>query len=146
MTPLLHQKKPVIFYLHEIFQKLNDLNISLQRQSINIVRARHLIRAFVNKLVLWKLQIEDHNFQQFANLKAVVVDNDLHKYIIRHLSFLHENFNIRFEDLLALNIPIFVGSLHTMTMNDILIQPECVQMALCEATVNDNLRKSSENN
>eukprot|EP00106_Octopus_bimaculoides_P015561 XP_014783003.1 PREDICTED: SCAN domain-containing protein 3-like [Octopus bimaculoides] len=33
-----------------------------------------------------------------------------------------------------------------MSMNDILVQPERVLMELCEATVDDNLRKSSGNN
>ena len=62
-----------------------------------------------------------------------------------YLSFLYDNFQTRFVDLLQLNTP-FVNFLHTMTMVDVIDQPECVQIELCEAIADKRLIQASEKN
>ena len=58
------------------------------------------------------------------------MDCELQTVIVNHLSFLHDNLQTRFEDLLQLDIPPFVNFLHTMTIEDVMDQPECVQIEL----------------
>ena len=54
MRNSLIDNKMLILYLEEIFRKLNELNISLQNQDMNIVSAKQIIKAFMNKLVILK--------------------------------------------------------------------------------------------
>ena len=46
--------KLLLLYLEEIFWKLNEPNLFLQKQDMNIVHAKQIIKAFMNKLVIWK--------------------------------------------------------------------------------------------
>ena len=52
----------------------------------------------------------------------------------------------RFEDLIQLNIPPFVNFHHTMTIEDVIDQPECIQVELCVAIADEHLFKTSMNN
>lgn len=142
----LRDNKVIILYLEEIFRKLNELNISLQSQDMNIVCAKQIIKAFMNKLVIWKMTVVRHNFSHFASLEGKEIDSELQRMIVDHLSFLHDNFQTRFEDLLSLNVPPFVNLLHTMTMEDVMDQPECFQIELCEAIADDHMIQASEKN
>jgi len=132
--------------LEEIFRKLNELNLSLQNQDMNIVRAKQQIKAFMNKLVIWKMNAATHNFCHFPSLRAEEIDSDIQAMIVDHLSFLYENFQTRVEDLLQLNIPPFIDQLHNMTMEDVMGQPECVQIEPCEAITNERMIQASEIN
>ena len=55
-------------YMEEIIRKLNELNLSLQNEDMNIVRAKQIIKAFMNKLVIWKMKFMTHNFCHFPSL------------------------------------------------------------------------------
>ena len=125
--------KMLILYLDEIFWNLNELNLSLQNQDMNIVRARQIKKAFMNKLVIWKKKAMMHNFIHFPSLDGQEIDCQLQTAVINHLSFLHDNFQTRFEDLPQLNIPPVVNFHHTMTIEDVMDQPEYVHSELCEA-------------
>ena len=57
--------KMFILYLGEIFRRLNELNLSLQNQDMNIVRATQIIIAFINKLMILKMKAMTHNFCHF---------------------------------------------------------------------------------
>ena len=146
LSDSLINNKISILYLEEIFRKLNELNLSLQNQDMNIVRAKQQIKAFMNKLVIWKMNAATHNFCHFPSLRAEEIDSDIQAMIVDHLSFLYENFQTCFEDLLQLNIPPFVDQLHIMTMEDVMGQPECVQIELCEAIANERMIQASEIN
>ena len=113
---------------------------------MNIVRAKQLKKAFMNKLVIWKMKAATHDFCYFSSLEGEEIDSDLQTMIVDHLSFLHDNFQTRFEDLLQLNIPPFIDFLHNMTMDDAMAQPECVQIELCEAIADDRMIEASEKN
>ena len=77
-----------------------------------------------------------------------LIDNNsrLQTVIVNDLSFLHDDFQIRFEDLLNLNIPPFVNFLHTMKIEDVMDQRKCVLIELCEAIADKHLTKASEKN
>ena len=71
---------------------------------------------------------------------------ELQTAIVNHMPSLHDNFQTRSGDLLQLNIPPFVNFLHTMTIEDVMDQPECVQIELCEAIAEEHLIQASEKN
>ena len=100
----------------------------------------------MNKLVIWKMKAMMHNFCHFPSLNGKEIDFDLQTVIINDLSFLQDNIQTRFEDLLQLKIPPFVNFLHTMTIEDVMDQPECVQIELCEAIADEHLVLASEKN
>ena len=116
LSKTLVEDKVIILYLEDIYQKLNKLNLSMQCQDMNVVRAKKLIKAFMNKLVIWKQHITLGNFCHFPRLKVEEVDSRLQTTMVDHISFPHSNFEARFEDLLQLDILPFVDLLHNMTM------------------------------
>ena len=136
----------LILYLDEIFRKLNELNLSLQNLDMNIVRAKQIIKAFMNKLSIWKMKAMMHNFCHFPSLDGKKIDCLLQTVIVNHLSFLHDNFQTRFEDLLQLNIQPFVNFIHTMTIEDAMDQSECVHIELCEAIAGEHLSQAYDEN
>ena len=66
MSNSLIDNKLLILYLEEIFWKLNELNSSLKTQDMNIVRAIQIIKAFMNKLVVWKINCRDAQLLSFS--------------------------------------------------------------------------------
>ena len=74
------------------------------------------------------------------------IDCELQTVIVSHLSFLHDSLQASFENLLQLNVPPFVNFLHTMTIEDVMDQSQCVQIELCEAIVDEHLIQASEKN
>ena len=71
-----------------------------------------------------------HNICHFSSLDGKEIDCQLQTVIANHLSFLHDNFQTRFEDFLQLNIPPFVNFLYTMAIEDVMDQSEYVQIEL----------------
>ena len=88
----------LILYLEEIFFKLNEVNLSLKNQDMNIVHARQIVKAFMNKLGICKMIAMMHNFCHFSSLDGKEIDCELQKAIVNHLSFLHENLQTRSDD------------------------------------------------
>ena len=84
-----------------------------------------------------------HNFCHFPSLDGKEIDCELQTVIVNHFFFLHDNFQTRFEDLLQLNIPSFVNFHHTMTIEDVMDQPEYIQF---EAIADKHLIQASEKN
>ena len=122
------------------------MNLSLQYLDMNIVRAKQIINEFMNKLVIWKMKAMTLNFCHFLCLDGTKIDCELQTVIINQFSFLHDNFRTRFDDLLQQSIPPFVNFHHTMTMEEIMDQPECVQNQLLEAIADEHLIHESEKN
>ena len=89
----------LILYLEEIFRKVVKLNLSLHNRDMNIVRAKQIIKAFINKLVIWKMRAMTHNFCHFHSLDGKEIYCQLQTVILNRLSFSHDNFKTRFYDL-----------------------------------------------
>ena len=121
MRNSLIDNKIIILYLEEMLLKLNELSLSLQKQDMNIVREKQIIKAGMNKLVSWKMKAMTHNFCHFTSLDGKEIDCELQTVIVNHLSFLHDHFQTRLGDLLQLNIPPFVNFLHIMTIEDVMV-------------------------
>ena len=82
------------------------------------------------------LENERHDAQllPFPSLDGKEVECELQTVIVNRLSFRHDNLQTRFDDLLQLNIPPCAMEM----------QPECVQIELCDAIADVHLIKASE--
>ena len=69
----------LILLLEEISRKLNEINLFLQNQGFNIARAKLIIEAFMNKLVIWKMNAMTHNFCHFPSLDGKEIDCELQR-------------------------------------------------------------------
>ena len=132
--------KMLILYMGEIYRKLNELNLSLQNRDMNIFLVNQIIKAFMNKLVIWKMKAMTHNICYFPSFDGNEIDYELQIVNGNHLSFLHNNFQIRFGHA------TFVNFLQTMTIEHVMDQNECVQIKLCEANVDERLIQAIDKN
>ena len=138
--------KMFMLYLEEIFRKLYELTLYLQNQDMNIVHAKQIIKAFIYILLIWEMKAMTHSLCHFPSLEGKEIDCELQTVAVDHLSFLHDYFQARIADLLQLNILLFINFLHTMPIEDVMDQPECVQIELCEVIADEDLIQTSEKN
>ena len=91
-----------IFYLSDVFEKLNSLNKLLQGQNSNLISSKEATTAFLGKLKLYSLNIARHAFDQFPNLASIsdeLQEDDSGVYV-QHLKKIQEDMEVRFKDLL----------------------------------------------
>ena len=65
-----------VFYLSDIFEKLNLLNKQLQGKDSDLISSKGAITAFLRKLQLYKNNIRRRAFEQFPCLASI--SSDLH--------------------------------------------------------------------
>jgi len=100
--------KADIAYLTDLFQKFNDVNLQLQGDNLNLIKTKSVISAFLGKLKFMRQNISRREFSQFSNLSQVeCLDENIQTYV-QHLIALHDEFKIRFEDILAMEIPPWI--------------------------------------
>ena len=84
-------------YLADIFSKLNETCLSLQRKETNIFRAQDNIISLTHKLQYWSSEVENHKFDCFLLLTEflqefeVDFDTETVNDIRRHLNSLSES-------------------------------------------------------
>lgn len=103
--------KQRIFYLTDIFDKLNQLNLDLQGKQISLIHCKTKVLAFLGKLELWRRQLENRIFSHFpliGGLTDDISDETMHTFT-NHLILLKDNMNLRYADLCNLNIPIWTS-------------------------------------
>ena len=86
-----------VFYLADLFEKLNKLNLSLQGESTYVFTLKSKIGAFIKKLSIWKLKVENDSFQIFLFKEEFLANNDVELNMIKplvvdHLSNLLKQF------------------------------------------------------
>lgn len=64
-------------YLSDVFSKLNELNLSLQGNSLTVLNAHDKIKGFERKLGLWVSCVKQRNFSPFPTPESFFVENDL---------------------------------------------------------------------
>jgi hypothetical protein len=84
-------------YMADVFDKLNELNLSLQGENVNILNLYGKINGFVKKIQIWKLAIDKNNIDMFQYTKEFIDENELSLSIIKdiivgHLSALETQF------------------------------------------------------
>uniref|UniRef100_A0A5S6QF61 DUF4371 domain-containing protein n=1 Tax=Trichuris muris TaxID=70415 RepID=A0A5S6QF61_TRIMR len=86
--------------LHEKLKKRDDLNL---------ITPRAVVSAFVKKLALFRRNLARREFHQFPNLcamkeKAEIQDDEVEAYC-QHLDMMHQDFSVRYEDVLGMEVP-----------------------------------------
>ena len=84
-------------YLSDLFEKLNELNVSLQGENTNIFLLKNKIQAFIIKLAMWLQKCANDSFEMFSYTQDFIVEKkfnvDFIKSIITdHLAYLKNNF------------------------------------------------------
>lgn len=62
-------------FLADIFEHLNQLNLSLQDENRNLLISTDKLAAFKNKLLIWKKRVNENNLDMFT-LTAKIKYND----------------------------------------------------------------------
>ncbi|KFD48897.1 hypothetical protein M513_10260 [Trichuris suis] len=88
------------------------MNLQLQGDSLNLIKTKDIISAFVSKLLIYKRNLGRGEFCQFPLLAALkknaeVADDDILVYC-HHLEMLRADFVKRFSDILSMKIPGWV--------------------------------------
>ncbi|KAL0830409.1 hypothetical protein ABMA28_002588 [Loxostege sticticalis] len=125
--------KADIAYLTDLFKKFNDINLQLQGDSLNLIKTKGIISAFLGKLKLMKQNISRREFSQFPNLSQVeCIDEDIHTYS-QHLSALHDDFKTRFEDILTMDIPGWIiNPFEETEVANVVLQEELLELSTNE--------------
>ena len=84
-------------YLADIFEKLNDLNISLQRENSYVLTQKDKVNGFLRKLQLWINLAESSKFVMFPYLNDFIENQEMDIELIKssisdHLNSLKNNF------------------------------------------------------
>ena len=60
--------KADIAYLSDIFMKFNEVNLQLQENLVNLIKAKSTVLAFISQLELYKRKLGRHELFQFSSL------------------------------------------------------------------------------
>ena len=97
-------QKKNICYLSWIFRKLNEVSLSLQGKLITLIDCKRVMRAFVEKLDLFRCNLQRKQFHNMPDLAELdLCQNDINIFCA-HLSALKNDYEIRFADLFAFKI------------------------------------------
>jgi len=98
-------------FLTDVTAKLNTLNETLQGRKNLISDMMSAISAFVNKIDLWKRQLEEKNFQHFPSFTLLLDAEYLAEYNpAKHVELFHQlksEFERRFENIFCME-PLFI--------------------------------------
>ena len=90
-------------FLCDLTSNMNDLNTTLQGHTKVVTAMFDAIKSFKCKLLSWATQLEIGNFAHFPTLSSLKnVDNYDMKQYADKIMMLHEEFDCRFQDFLAL--------------------------------------------
>ncbi|XP_045121815.1 zinc finger BED domain-containing protein 5-like [Portunus trituberculatus] len=92
-------------YLVDFFEAINNLNLKLQGKNTNIIAHSDVIRAFTEKIHLWKRKVQVGNFSTFSHLNELLSEKrkleqyDFTKEVLSHLDSLAEEFMRYFPEV-----------------------------------------------
>ena len=72
-------------YLSDIFEKLNNLNLSLQGENSNAFTLVSKIKAFMKKISIWLQKVANSSHEMFACMEDFIQENELGFDLINHL-------------------------------------------------------------
>ena len=90
-------------YLADIFNYLNELNLSLQGKEMNMVKASEKLKSFITKLPLWSCWVQSGNLANFPFLDKILVEGgaslleNVQLEIVAHMKTLSTSFNNYFS-------------------------------------------------
>jgi hypothetical protein len=88
-------------YLSDIFEKFNDLNLSLQGKNCDIFTSNDKIESFIKKINIWRSRVEKNSFEMFSSVDNFIIDKNHCKtfiatIIVDHLKTLETQFRTYF--------------------------------------------------
>ena len=99
-----------IFYLSDIFEKLNAVNKQLQGRDSNLITCKEAVSAFMKKLKLYQVNMRRQQLGHFPTLEPLkdqLIEEDYDTFC-NHLEKLTEEMSSRFKDVLQMDIPAWV--------------------------------------
>lgn len=115
--------KAIVSYFADIFGKLDILNRDLQGPKATLVDAKTKVCAFISKLRLFKENINRQELHHFSwLLRCAPLDDDTTVTIAAHLDALEAEFNKRFADLKALQIPCWFTQSFITELADVAVE------------------------
>ncbi|CAH1959448.1 unnamed protein product [Acanthoscelides obtectus] len=94
----LMKRKTDIAYLTDLFTKFNMVNLQLQGDSLNLIKTKSILSAFLARVKLMKQNIGRGEFSQFPNLSQTSCQEDDVSTYVQHLNALYSDFESRFEE------------------------------------------------
>ena len=76
-------------YLRNIFEKLNDLNLSFQGRNCNIFSSNDKIESFIAKINIWKSIVEKDSFEIFFSIDNFIIEKNVCKTFIAKITIGH---------------------------------------------------------
>ncbi|ETE56436.1 Zinc finger BED domain-containing protein 5, partial [Ophiophagus hannah] len=96
-------------YLTDAFDKLNEVNVKLQGDKINFLKAKGVICSFISKLDLLASNMSLQELYQFPSLgNERQLEAEYLNVFCCHLKQLKEDMETRFYDLINLEVPTWV--------------------------------------
>ncbi|XP_061600964.1 SCAN domain-containing protein 3-like [Cololabis saira] len=130
-------------YLCDIFSRLNQLNISLQRRSSNIFVVADKVQAFKRSLALWTKRTQEKRMDMFPLLSEILEDFphvNISDSVSQHLSQLAEKFDDYFpEDPREGHMWILDPFSVDPTANDVAL-PSYLESQLLEVSTDSTLK------
>ncbi|CAH2015113.1 unnamed protein product [Acanthoscelides obtectus] len=135
------KRKTDIAYLTDLFTKFNMVNLQLQGDSLNLIKAQSILSAFPARVNLMKQNIGRGEFSQFPNLSQTSCQADDVSTYVQHLNALYSDFESRFEDILTMVIPPWIINPYGhIEETNVIIQEE-----LTELSTNEELKVQFKN-
>ena len=130
-----------IYFVNEYF--VDELNLSLQNQEMNMVRAKKIIKAFMDKLVILNMKVMTYSVCYVPSSDDKEIYRELQTVIVNQFSFLHDDIQLIMRIFTAEPL---VNFLHTMAIEDVMDHPECVMIEPSEAIGGEDLTQASKQN
>ncbi|KAG0428310.1 SCAN domain-containing protein 3, partial [Dictyocoela muelleri] len=89
----LSESKSDIAYLSDLFNKFNEVNLKLQGDDLNLIKAKSILSGFVEKLLLYKQNLGRYEFMFFPNLGTLIPNEDDIMIYCDHLDSLYLDLN-----------------------------------------------------
>ncbi|CAH1993537.1 unnamed protein product [Acanthoscelides obtectus] len=135
------KRKTDTAYLTDLFTKFNMVNLQLQGDSLNLLKTKSILSAFLARVKLMKQNIGRGEFSQFPNLSQTSCQEDDVSTCVQHLNALYSDFESRFEDILTMVIPPWIINPYgDIEETNVIIQEE-----LTELSTNEELKVQFEN-
>ncbi|KFD51902.1 hypothetical protein M513_07231 [Trichuris suis] len=122
-----------IDYMSDLYFKFNEMNLRLQGDQLNLIKAKTVVTAFIGKLAIFGQNLGRGEYRQFPNLNDFKENGGLPDDVVRsfcdHLSMLHEDMCERYKDILSMMIPDWVLDRFTgLAGVEVTYQEELIEM------------------
>ncbi|CAH1991093.1 unnamed protein product, partial [Acanthoscelides obtectus] len=129
----LMKRKTDIAYLTDLFIKFNMVNLQLQGDSLNLIKTKSMLSAFLARVKLMKQNIGCGEFSQFPNLSQTSCQEDDVSTYVQHLNALYSDFESRFEDILTMVTPPWIINPYgDIEETNVIIQEELTELSTNE--------------